>query len=372
MTSTEIRETLTEVGHAVEVPPVDALAFQARVRVERRRRTAGRSVLAGAAAAAVAVAAVAVTSTGGTDHRSTGVAGSPVASPPLVLGTDVVPVLASGGLQMLLPQDASFRPGGTVEEVLGATDGGVVVIDRESRVLLVDARETSSSRPDRELADGEPVQRAWVDKTGEYLGFVDLDNRFHLRRVTGDRDLRPAQALGEQTQLSAVSETAWVELEGDRVTLRSPDASVEVAVHGVPLAAELGGDTLAVHTATGIEFYAAADGSRRFGNQAGSTGSLSPDGASYAYARDDSGRDGGTRPGVFVTDTAAGDHEQGFTGYPDAATALALAWQDDNLFVVLASSAEGPGRVLYECSVAESACEERYDDPTGTLQVASR
>ena len=60
MTSTEIREALTEVQHAVEIPPVDQLAFRARVRAERRRHVASRAVLAGAAAAVLAAGAVSV------------------------------------------------------------------------------------------------------------------------------------------------------------------------------------------------------------------------------------------------------------------------------------------------------------------------
>jgi len=64
MTTTEIREALTEVQHAVEIPPVDQLAFRARVRAERRRHLASRAVLAGAAAAAVlAAGAVSVAGT---------------------------------------------------------------------------------------------------------------------------------------------------------------------------------------------------------------------------------------------------------------------------------------------------------------------
>ena len=57
MSATEIRETLTEVRDAVAVPPVDRLAFARRVRAERRRRTAGRVLVAGAAASVVAVGA---------------------------------------------------------------------------------------------------------------------------------------------------------------------------------------------------------------------------------------------------------------------------------------------------------------------------
>ena len=36
MTATEIRETLTEVSHALDVPPVDGVAFRSRVRTARR------------------------------------------------------------------------------------------------------------------------------------------------------------------------------------------------------------------------------------------------------------------------------------------------------------------------------------------------
>ena len=50
-----------------------------------------------------------------------------------------------------------------------------------------------------------------------------------------------------------------------------------------------------------------------------------------------------------------------------------MTWQDDDRFLVLATAAQRRGNhVLFDCSVALGSCDERYDDPTGTLSIASR
>ncbi|MBB6628710.1 hypothetical protein H5V45_15395 [Nocardioides sp. KIGAM211] len=376
MTSTEIRESLTHVGAAVEVPVVDRVAFQARVRAERRRRTAGRSLVAAAAAVTVVGSALAVTSTGGgagpDRDRFTDPAGAPNPAP-ATLSSGRVPLALEGRLQELLPDGGSYATDQRVEEVLGSGPDGVVVIDGDSRLQLLPVDADGRPGDARPLAGGDPVQRAWLDKTGEFLGYVDLGNRLHLRAVVSDRDTESVPLLDQQTRLMATDGTRWVEDEGDRLSLRLPDQSFEIDSNGDPLRAELAGDTLAVHTRTGIEFYDSADGTRRLGNLGGTTGSLSPDGTTYAAGRDDVERDQGMRPALFLVDTRTGDQTRGFTGYAADMTALALTWQDEDDFLVLASSSVRTGNhVLYACSVTSRACEERFDDPTGTLRIASQ
>lgn len=375
MTIDEIREvhaTLTQVGGAVEVPVVDRLAFQTRVRAERRRRTARRSLVAAAAAVTAVGSVLAFTSTGGgnPDGASDLAASSGPAGADLHIGR--VPLAVKGGFLELLRDGSSYEPGQLVEEVLGSTPGGVVVLDHDSRLLLLPLASSGQPGEPQPLAGGAAVQSAWLDKSGEFLGFVDLDNRLHLRRVDSSRDTASMPLLTAQTQLMATDGTRWVEDEGDRLSLRTPEQSFEIISNANPTQAELAGDTLAVHTTTGIEFYDSADGTRRFGNLGGTTGSLSPDGTTYAAGPNDVERDAGMRPALFVMDTSTGD-EQRISGFAADLSAEALAWQNDDDFLVMASSTIRTGnRVLFSCSVSSRACVERYDDSSGTMQIPSQ
>ncbi len=86
----DIHETLHRVAEDTTPPLVDELAFQARVRQERRRRTTGRAALAVASVAAVAV----------------------VAGPLVALGTpdEIEPGPATGGtaISEVLPQQPVY------------------------------------------------------------------------------------------------------------------------------------------------------------------------------------------------------------------------------------------------------------------------
>jgi len=375
MTGTEIREALTEVRDAVEVPVVDRVAFQARVRSERRRRTAGRALAATAAAAVVGVAVWAV-QPGDTprtdDAPPVAVDSNPSAPAP-------APVSLEGRLTVLMADgNGSYGSAIRVEEVLGRAADGVVVILTDSRVVLVPMHRDGQLVRDQsrwtDLGAGA-VQRAWVAEDGTTLAFQDLDGTVHVRRIGSGRDLLTAK-LDQESMLAAATPDGFVEVTGDqRVLLHRPGATTELSLGSdrsltSAFGVEAGGDTVAVPTDRGVTLLDARDGSSLPGDLGGTVGGLSPDGRHYAGGADEEALDTGKARAPFVLDTATGQpvelHGLAARGILD------VAWQDDDRFLVLGGDAARPGdRILWDCSVALRGCEERYDDPTGSLEIPS-
>ena len=366
MPSTEIRAALAEIQHAVEVPALDDLAFRARVRTERRRRYAGQALAAGtvAAAAAAVVAGFALSPHGPTPSGHRVVQGPAASTAPAPTPEGPAVVRLDGRLEVLQPGDGGYASDLRIQQVVGRTSAGdAVVIGDDAllwRVPLAADGEPGDPVP---LADARPVVNAWLDKAGTTVAFVTRDDLMHLRPLGADQDTETIPLLGQQTDLVATDGTAWIEDEGDRLSLRYPHESFEVRVAADPVGAELAGHTLAVLTTGGVEFHDAADGGLRFARADVPSGALSPDGTAYAARVGD---------GLRVLDTTTGAvHELRGVG-PDLVP-TSMTWQDDDRFLVLAMSTVRTGNlVLLDCSVARSACDERYDDPTGTLEIATQ
>ena len=212
------------------------------------------------------------------------------------------------------------------------------------------------------------MQRAWLDKDGRFLAFVDLGNRLHIRPVDGDRDTETVPLLAQQTSLVATDGTRWVEDEGDRLSLRLPDQSFEIRVMGDPESAELAGEALAVHSNRGIALWDLTGAEpRQFSSIQDPVGSLAPDGRAFATA--------GSGGDLAVMMSADGHvwSTKAIEGLDADVEPQAMTWQDDDRFLVLATTAERRGNhVLFDCSVALGSCKERYDDPTDTLAIATQ
>ncbi|GAB3771025.1 hypothetical protein FB382_000337 [Nocardioides ginsengisegetis] len=363
MTTTEIRESLTEVAHAVPAPPIDRLAFERRVRAERRRRTASRGLAAVAAVAAVTVV-------GSVVHGSAPAPSTPVATAPTGRATDMgtaVTLVENRLTTLVPPQDGGYSDDHTrYEELLGTGPQGAVLVDDESGLVVRHLADDGSLGETTSLADGKPVQRAWVDATGRFVAWVDLGNTLHVRRIGGDTDLETVPLLSQQSQLAATDGTAWVEDEGDRLSYRTPDQSWGVRTQGDPLSARLAADVLAVATYDGTELWWVGDGdapqpAAHFdgGGALAPDGSfVTPDGHGLAVVRQSSHR---------VFDTAV------IVPLDADLTPVEMSWQDDDRFLVVATSQARTGNhVLLDCSVAARQCTERYDDPTGTLTLGSQ
>lgn len=365
MTTNEITETLTEVREAVAVPPVDELAFQRLVGRERRRRTTGR-VLVASAAAVVLAAGVGLAvqldepdqvSPAGTPEKPR-VAFEAMAQP--------VPFLKDHVLQVRLPDGTTTDTGVRLEEVLALTEYGLVGVDNNSRLLLFPLRGDGRTGPDTEITE-EPVQRAWLSKDGFRIGWVGTDNVLHLRELGTDHDYWTGQLLSQQTQLMALDGLHWIEDEGDRLSLRYPDASYEVHPVVDPVGVELAGDTLAVMSAEGVEIFSAVTGKETWpGGVGGGEGALSPDGRLYAAGYPQGDVESGASQIFELIDTTDGSMEA--ITLVDYDGVLDISWTGTNFLALVTH--DGKYSVL-ECSPDALACEALIKPTTARLQLPS-
>jgi len=363
MTTTEIREALHEVGDAVAAPAVDRLAFQARVRAERRRRTASRAV-AGVAAAAVAgvVGTWAATGLvgGGPGADVTGAADAPVAGP-----VAPVPVALDGRLAVVAPDGAVARSEVRVEEVLGTTGSGVVVVDRDSHVRLVPVSGSGTGTAFGRARDllGTPVQDVHVDRSGLVLGYVDLDGTLHLRELGSDDDFLTGPVPAGDRVMS-VDGNRWTTVSAaEGLVLHEGETSTMVGLEFPADVAELDGQTLAVGTSDGVEVFEASDGTPRFGGSLGAeVSALGAGGTLVVTATGQEQSDRGMSVGVWVLDAFTGTQEP-LHGY-DGGPVRDLAWVDDDEVALLAGAGSDE---LWVCSTTAGRCEQRLTAAVGTL-----
>ncbi|CUR56945.1 hypothetical protein NOCA2370043 [metagenome] len=368
MTSTEIRETFHEVADLVVVPALDAAAFEARVSRARRRRTTGRLV------GAVVAAALVVTAAGvglGLDHRRVG---EPLAGPQpeWPYDTQAFAFRLDGHLTVNGPSGATVTWTLAVQDVVGSTDAGVLVLDPAGRVLLVPLAEDGTPGDPVPVIGEQPVRVVRLSADGATIGWVDVAGDLHLRPVDAAGDT-VSRAFPADAELVAVDDTSWLVQQGDRLWLeRAGQPRTEVDPERGILGAQVAGGTVSVSTRTGVELFASTDGLRRLGTLGGSVGRLSPDGGVYAAAPSESERADGMRPGVFVLDTTTGDQTR-LTGFDRTGYALGLVWRGPDRFYVLTAVPSNdlghPLRVLQECSLAALECQTRAEDSTGTLHL---
>ena len=365
MTRSDITEALSEVRDSVDVPSIDQVAFQRLVVRERRRRTTGRVLVAGAAATVLA-AGVGLAAQLDTRNDATPVA--PPEDPVALLAPmqEPIPYLRDNMLQIRRPDHSTVDTGERVEEVLGLTERGVAAVDDDSRLLLFPLHNSGGIGPGAAVTD-EPVQRAWLSKDRTRMGWVTRDNALHLRELGADHDYWTGQLLSQQTQLVALDGTHWIEDEGDRLSLRYPDESFEVLTSIDPESAELAGATLAVQSVEGVEFFSAADGSPIVpGGIGGGEGALSPTGSTYAAGYDQGSVESGASAVVEVIDTSDGSAEA-ITGV-DYDGVLDVSWTGTNFLVLITRN--GKNSVL-ECSADALACTELIQPTTDPLQLPS-
>jgi hypothetical protein len=282
------------------------------------------------------------------------------------------PVSLEGRLQTVLPDGSSYETATRVEEVLGAGPAGVVVVGTDSHLLLVRLMRTGQPEAPVDLADGRPVQRAALDKTGATVAFVDLEGRVHLRAVGSSNDLGAPTALPSSARLLAVDGDRWIGADGGALTVHAPDGPLALRSGGPVGSAELAGNMVAAEGPQGVTFLDASTGARLSSAEGLVLGSLSPDGREYVGARRSSFEATGQSLDWYLVGTRSG-RTTTFGGRPDRARATAITWQDSDRFLVVATDARQRGnRIVWDCSVALGQCEQRYDDPGHTLVVSTR
>lgn len=357
-----IEDTLHRTAEDVPVPPIDQIAFTGRVGRLRNRRRAG---LTAAVAAALAVPALAAPLAwdGLADRDSPTVE---PAAPAGALGTVAFGV--DGALHLQAPGQAgngSTDTGIRVEEVVAVRADGVLVVDRQSRALLVPL---DGGDPVPLLGD-RPIQRVLSAEDGT-LVWVDLGEGIHVQRPGADA--RVAGELGPDGWLYDVSPAGWLEDQGDGVRLIDGSGGVLVDASGQVVAAQVAGDTVAVTVAEGTEFADVSVGESiqtRAGEKAGRTGALSDDGRWWVANPTDEETEEGMTRGLWRWDTATGEGVE-FTGFDETGAVVDVAWQDDRALVVVESYAgTSTLRTLYSCSPEALTCIYHYEDETGTLSL---
>lgn len=340
MTLTEIREALTEVRDAVEVPPVDRVAFQRRVRAERRRRTSGRVLVAGAAAAVV-VAGVALAGIGTGDERRVdpGPAGPPAAAGAV---SETVYFVLDGRLTALDPAGVVHDLDLPAEAVVGWTSERVYVLDGEGRLVVRTVsyddegsrRATFGSAPSPVAG---PVQTMVLSGDGRYLGWTDLDDVAHRYDLKAER---------EDLTLPGLAGASVIGVGADGLLLHSADGLVvRDAGSGVqvPVGEKWGGAS--AQLAFGHVLVGDRDGSSRLydlADPAEPVATLDGFGVLGPYAERVAVLDG-ARLEIWDGGTVA--PVTGLDARPDQ-----VRWADETTLLVAAHDAEEAG--LWVCDIA--------------------
>lgn len=349
MSPTDLTTALNEVRDAVEVPPVDRVAFQARVRAERRRRTTTRA--AGAVAGLAATAAVVA----GGAHLSLGDGATPVASAPTLAvdePTEIVGFVLQGRLVV-------GGPGGFTEtdiparNVLGVLAGRLVQADYRGALVAVPVDPDGAPGAAERLAS---VLRVHLDRAGGRVVAEGEDGRYRIwEAATGawtDLDVPPA--VGDF--VVATDGEHRVDSGPDGFTLRdSADLVRVLPFRGGVIGWDLKVGVLAVETHHGVRFFDAASGRQlsRAGGQG--MGAISPDGRSYAR---------GWTSGVNLVDPQTGRRTPVEVDVPGAE----VVWTGAETFVVVGRQDDGT-KVLQECDAVRRTCRILYEDPTDTLSI---
>jgi hypothetical protein len=373
MTGTQIRDALTEVSHAVDVPAPDRVAFERLVRAERgQRRT--RISLGVAAAAAVVVLGGGVALAGlpqsdgggGGDSNKDPVATATDPATPAMATDFYTPALLEGRL-VWMGDDTWNRTDQSATRVVGSTtsNNGALVTDEGNRVWWVRQWRIASEPRRSERADGQPVRAAVVDRTGSWLTYVDLHGTVHVRLSYDDTHEEATGELGDG-RLLAGDGKVWLVLRDGQVNVEGPGQSRVLDAGEDAVGAQIGEDVVAVQTNGGASFFDLASGDPLQRDLGGAVGGLSPEGTWYATAASDQQRADGMSPNLDLVDTRTGEMSA-VHGYDDSQQALSVWWADEDAFAVLSS--DGDHRIYWQCSVSSDRCTKAWDDDTGTLTL---
>ena len=359
MTSTELRETLHEIHRAVEAPPVDEVAFRARVRAERRRHVGGRALLAGAAAAVLAAGGTVAT------HLLDRPSGTevPVAEGgPVATGAapDTVWFVRDGQLTSLDRSGTIHQPGLRSEGVIGWTSERVYAIGGDSHVVVL-GRDTDHEGQGRDLAYPReespvagPVQSVALSADGRYLAWMDLGHTVTVFDVKADR-VQFRVDVPRSSYVSAVSAEGVLVSENVDLVLHTPTGG-ETAVP-----TQEGGDSWGAQLAMGRVAVAGPSGETNVYDLRSGTAErtavlpgASPTLASYAAAaatNEPTADD--TSAVVHVWDGEQVHDLRGLDGVPQEVRFEEAGGEVDGLLVVTHGGAHG----LWSCSVTDLTCE---------------
>jgi len=225
MTTTEIREALLAIEQAVDVPPADQVAFQARVRAERRRRNAGRTLIGVAAAAAVVTAGI-VGNAVLDEPTSTPLANTPGETEVTGVGDTVFFVL-DGQLTALDPRGVVHDLGQHSEGVIGWTKDRVYALDDDSHITV------RRTEPPFDVVPGaptpDPVQSVALSGDGRYLAWLGNDNMVHRYDLKADREDLEFQVF-DNASIAGVADGGVLVADAGGLSLRDANGEVPIPV----------------------------------------------------------------------------------------------------------------------------------------------
>ena len=226
MSTTEIREALLAIERAVEAPPVDHVAFQARVRAERRRRNAGRALVGVAAAAAVVTAGMAGNAVFG-DPSNTPIANTPAETATSVSRT--VFFTLDNRLTALDPQGVVHDLQQYSEGVIGWTEDRIYALDDDSQIRVRRAEPPFDIVPGAPTPD--PVQSVALSGDGRYVAWLGLDGMMHRYDLEADReDLE--FSVAQDSFVAGVSADGVLVASRSGISLRDAAGGVAIPVQG--------------------------------------------------------------------------------------------------------------------------------------------
>ena len=345
--TTRISEALRAVADATAAPDQDRLEFQRLVRAERRRRLAGRSGIAVAAAAVVAAVVASVlpfVHHGDDDAVPAGTTGRIHLQRPVF-------VVVDGYLNVVDPNGDVHDVGEPAEDVLGSTASGAYVVGGDSQVLHYEARPGGSWRFGRAPGSTvDVVQSAQLSADGRYLGWVDLRDRVHVRDLATGTNADPVRARGSGYLADLASRTGTALVVDDRGLVLHRLSGAQVVLTGDSWDATVAGDRVAVpapsRTSSTIYRVLPDNDVTPLFDVPGS-GRLSPLGDLVASVSDD---DGDASSTVWLTLPGNDPRRLSVDGRPEA-----VGWADDD--TVLVTTRVDGHAALYGCEAT---------DPTGT------
>lgn len=385
----EVRGALGAAADEVEAPPIDRLAFQAKVRAARGRRIATRAglVVGGSGAVAAGVTGVLLAAGAFTGGTGTGTDNAPAASDRAVFAPspDSTPPILF--VEPGLVGHATSESFGQTETAVGEPEDvfrtveGVLLVGGQSGLVRVPV-DTDPSLDGAAVGEAEhsdtPIDNLGVAADGKTAAWFELRDGevvFVLYSFVDDEELADVVVPDDQAShtIVAVQGDAAIVQAGNRYELWSADAD--------PIRLDLGrGDYLARGSwshgvlamtradSTGTDLFAVSGGTAQLITTVASLGAqVSPAGdnvVGFTEAAEEPALAEDKRP-VAVWNTTTGQRAD-FTGLPD--TVFQVGWLDNDTVAVSGGRPTDtwPGTLdLYSCELTDLVCTKYYDDTTG-------
>ena len=374
----QVHDAFVRRANDVEAPPIDHVAFEAKVGRARARR---RVRVAGAVTAVAAVSAVTLTAGLGLSDL-TATPAPPVGSPaPEPVGR-VAPlhskvVWVDEGAVVLFQRGATYRfdtdAFDRFEDAYRTVDG-VLVADAESGLVRMELSGKGTGRAplsSREIAapvDGA-VQAVAVSRDGRTAAWLTLGDQLVLHDLVEDETVATFGVSPGAAVLAADEDRAVVWDRGRLVVRGDGAPQVVPTLDAMPHDADLAGQVLSVtgYGATGsltTQFYDIGAGEPAElpgGEVSAGPGALSADGTRYLAETPEAEEPAlaETPAAVALFDTVTGERA-GFTGLP--LWVHEHVWVDADTVAVTGSDGRDERRDVYTCDLGSMRCLLRVQD----------